>query len=53
MSVSDAALALGVSRQRVMQLVRDGLLTTVLVGRRVWIACSSLDAELARRGGAR
>lgn len=49
-SQGEAAIAIGVSRQCVSQMVQRGRLVGVRRGYRVWITCASLDAELAARG---
>lgn len=48
-SAKDAALLLGVTRSRVSQMTRDGLLTSFRVGRDVYVTLDSIKARIAEK----
>ena len=50
--VEDAAKALGIGRTFVFQLIKEGRLKAVKVGRRTLIPVREVEAFLARLGGA-
>lgn len=49
-SIPDAVVQLGISRQRVYQLVRMGILPSERRGNRVWVPQAAIDARLAAEG---
>lgn len=50
-SVEDAATALGLGRTFVFQLIKEGRLKAVKVGRRTLVPVREVEAFLARMGG--
>ena len=51
-SVENAAMALGIGRSMVYQLIREGQLAVVRIGRRTLVPVSECEALLRRLGGA-
>ena len=51
-SVEDAAKALGIGRTFVFQLIKEGKLRAVKLGRRTVVPVKECEALLARLGGA-
>ena len=52
LSVEDAAKALGLGRTFVFQLIKEGRLKAVKIGRRTLIPVTECEAFLSRLGGA-
>jgi excisionase family DNA binding protein len=51
-SVEDAAKALGIGRTFVFQLIKEGQLKAVKIGRRTLVPVKEVEAFLCRLGGA-